>query len=179
MNLNLIPRRPVNDPALGGWKPTMLNNSMEVLVNYKTTSKFGYYERSSDRKILARRVELPEWVDHAFRSESLLAALQSRCISIPPLHSRERQGHIYWNPRPHGIRYPMIGVDEEICSAWVETSFCEQLVFVVYRFGKIELERWQISKKKFLESAIRIQPSVTFMPQLMVPVTLLVLERGV
>ena len=162
--------RPKNDTALGGWKPTMLYGGIDVLVNYKNARKLGYYESSSDRRTLARRVELPEWLDEQLSQPPLLTAIQAGRIHIPAKHSNERQGHILWNPRQHGIDHPAVGVDQEIYDDWVSSSACEELVFVVYRFGKIEAERWRISKQNFVVSCKRVQTSATFMPQQMISV---------
>ena len=169
--MNFGGAKPKNDTNLGGWKPAMLRGGINVLVNYKNARKLGYYESSSDRRTLARRVELPEWVDDQLTQSPLLPALQAGRIRIPPEHSKERQGHVFWNPRQHGIGHPAVGVDQEIFDDWVTSSACEELVFVVYRFGKVELERWRISKKKFVTSSLRIQTSATFVAQLMIPVT--------
>jgi hypothetical protein len=163
--------RPKNDTNLGGWKPTMLHNGIDVLVNYKNARKFGYYESSSDRRTLARRVELPEWMNDQLSKLPLLPAIQAGRIRIPAEHSKERQGHIFWNPRQHGMDRPAVGVDQEIFDDWVSAAACQELVFVVYRFGKQELERWRISKQQFVTSSKRVQTSATFVAQQMISVT--------
>ncbi|MCX6895389.1 MAG: hypothetical protein NTZ16_07840 [Verrucomicrobia bacterium] len=163
--------RPKNDTALGGWKPSMLHGGIEVPVNYKTARKFGYYESSSDRRTLARRVELPEWVNSQMPTGSLLAAVQSRVIHIPAEHSKERQGHIFWNPSSHGIDCPAVGVDEEIYNDWISAKACEEVVFVVYLFDKKEVERWRVAKSEFVASCKHIQTSASFAAQMMIPVT--------
>lgn len=116
---------------------------------------------------------MPEWVDAQLSQSPLLPALQAGRIRIPAEHSKERQGHIFWNPRHYGIHHPAVGVDHEIYEGWVTVSACEELIFVVYRFGKIELERWRISKQQFVSSHIRVQTSAAFVAQMMIPVTLL------
>ena len=162
--------RPKNDTNLGGWKPVMLRGGIDVLVNYKNARKFGYYESSSDRRTLARRIELPEWMNEKPFELPMLPIIQAGQIHIPAEHSKERQGHIFWNPRQFGFDRPAVGVDEEIFNDWVQASACEGIVFVVYRFGKTELERWRVSKKNFLSFGKRVQTSETFVPQQMISV---------
>jgi len=162
--------RPKNDTNLGGWKPTMLHGGIDVLVNYKHARKLGYYESSSDRRTLARRVELPEWVDDQLSQPPLLAAIQAGRIHIPAEHTKERQGHIFWNPRKYGIDHPAVGVDQEIFDDWVSSSACQELVFVVYQFGKRELERWHITKQQFVAHCKPVQTSATFVAQQMISV---------
>jgi hypothetical protein len=165
--------RPKNDTNLGGWKPVMLRNGIEVPVDYKSARKFGYYESSSDRRTLARRIELPEWIDEKLSKQSLLSVVQAGQIQIPAEHSKERQGHIFWNPSKFGLERPAVGIDQEVFNNWVKASACEEIIFVVYRFGKIELERWRVSKQKFVASCKCVQTSESFVAQEMIPVTLL------
>ena len=168
------PKRPQpwNDTTLGGQKPTMLHGGIDVFVNYKNARKSGYYESSSDRSTLARRVELPAWMDQRAlpKAGTFLEALQSGKIHIPAAHTKERHGHILWNSAEFGLEGPAVGVDEEIFRDWVEADSCAEVVFVVYLHGKTELERWRISKEQFAAACKRVATSSSFVPQFMVSV---------
>jgi hypothetical protein len=164
--------------SLGGWKPEMIPGGLDVMVNYEHLRKTGYYEATSDRATIARRIELPEWASsYISKNSNFLSIVQSGVVRIPEEHSNERQGHIYWRPTRFGWSKPALGVDEEIFKDWVVVSACREIVFVVYEFGKKELERWRISKSDFVShSKIISQPknvefSATFVPQRMICVT--------
>jgi hypothetical protein len=165
--------RPKNDPALGGWKPAMLNAGVDIPVVYGKSSKSGYYESSLDKGTIARRVELPEWVNEQLSDaseKSLLKLMQAGSIQIPPTHSKERQGHVFWNPSPDWSR-PAVGVDEVVFRERIHGAGCREVVFVVYLFGKRELERWRITKDRFVSESKSVQTSSTFVAQRMVCVT--------
>ena len=155
--------------TLGGWKPTMAPGSIDVLVKYKTAMKSGYYESTSDRRALLRRVELPEWLTAEDCSESSLHnTIQKGRVKIPEEHTHMRQGHIFWSGRKFGFDGAAVGIDTSIRNHWVQHPSCQEIVFVVYRFGKLEAERWRISREQFLRYAKRVTPSKTFEPQYMV-----------
>lgn len=162
--------RPKNDPELGGWKPAMLNGGIDVPVTYGKSSKSGYYERSLDKRTLARRVELPEWVNEQLDNSTgtpLLKLMQENLVHIPSIHTKERQGHVFWNPSPDWNR-PAVGVDEEVYRGCILAPECDEVIFVVYRFGKREVERWRISKARYISESKLIQTAATFVAQNMV-----------
>lgn len=151
----------------------MLIAGIDIPVIYGNSSKSGYYECSLDKGTIARRVELPEWVNEQLsdsKEKSLLKLMQEGSVRIPPAHSKERQGHVFWNPSPDWSR-PAVGVDEVVFRERILGSACREVVFVVYRFGKREVERWRISKERFVSESKSVQTSSTFVAQRMVCVT--------
>ncbi|HEU0080958.1 MAG TPA: hypothetical protein VFQ72_02960 [Candidatus Paceibacterota bacterium] len=161
--------------TLGGHKSRMLPSSTDILVTYRSARKPGYYELSLDGKELARRVELPPWMNERANTlaSGLLAALQKNQVTIPPEHSHERQGHIFWDAAPLGFSVPAVGIDREIAFKVLPSGKLEKIWFMVFLFGKTLCERWTIAPREFGRVA-RLTPRVPgFEPQLMVPVTAL------
>lgn len=172
-----MPRDPYN---LGGAKARMRAGSSDILVTYGKARKAGYYELCPYGKVVYRRVEFPEWMSAVIgnprRKEPLLSLFQRSAITIPDTASKERQGHIWFNPKAHlGIAFPCVGVDSEIVRSHLVGQLNRPVQFVCYRFGKTEVERWRISANQFLEQAIPCKPVEGFEEQFFIP--LRALER--
>ena len=163
---------------LGGAKPKMRAGSSDLLVTYGSAKKAGYYELCPYETTIYRRVELPEWmttvIDDPKRRDTVLDLFKKGQVSIPETSSNERQGHIWFNPKRYtGSSEPCVGVDSEIVDAHLSKHISRTLVFVCYKFGKQEVEKWRISVSDFMKYAIRAKPSEGFEEQYFIPVSAL------
>lgn len=163
-----IPTRTRGRTMLGGNKPQMIPGGIEIMVNYKTARKSGYYETTGGRRTLFRRIQLPEWLEVSPEKGSLLERIQNGCVKIPAAHKHSRQGHIYWSGRKLGFKSATVGIDTSVYHDWLLAASCEEVIFVVYQFGEQEVERWRVSRNQFVRSAKRVTTSSTFEPQYMV-----------
>jgi hypothetical protein len=155
---------------LGGAKARMRAGSRDLYVNYGTARKAGYYELCSQGRVVYRRVELPPWMTDVLhdpaRHGSLLALIQGGSVRIPATASGERQGHIWFNPGGQlAACGPCVGVDEEIVTKELFPHKDRTLVFVCYEFGKMPVERWQITAETFLRHAVLCKPADAFEAQ--------------
>jgi hypothetical protein len=152
----------------------MLSNSHDLQVTHGTASHFGFYEISADKKVLARRVDIPDWAcSEARNNTSLLAKIQHKQIE-PPKGAR-CQGHIFWRPIEIGFEVPGVGVDRSIFDQVIREGPVIKTIFVIFAENKIS-ERWRIVTPVFKTFGRCVQPLQIFEPQIMVPVTNVVLE---
>ena len=157
----------------GGVKPKMLIQSEEWGINTPNGYKNGLYEFSSKTGELARRVELPEWLDELSKKlgPGVLFKGLSQGEIIPPREEiGESRGHIFIKPPPElHLLGSGIGLDVDIFkkmqalgskAKWVR--FCCYGSYYRLAFS------CKISWCEFQEKAVEIQTKKQFMPQMMI-----------
>lgn len=155
----------------------MMVPSRDVFVTYGSAYKRGYYEISLDGKTLARRVELPDWIDDSIPdAKSLLQAMKEGRLMIPYDRSHTRQGHIYWNPDELEVKKPAVGVDREVFDRYIRNGPVLRTVFHIYKFGPRFIGTWRLVTPIFKAKGVTVQTSLAFAPQVFVPVTILASE---
>ena len=152
----------------------MLVGGAGFFIDVNGKRRDDLYEHDEHRKLLARRVELPEWLSvQAFAippSEPLLPFFIERRWKNPKGAIAESQGHIYLNPQSSSC--PLVGVDVEIwCRFNKPVTSVSELVFVIFGTDYVELDRWAISWPEFVHESVEIDPGPPFMPQRMVPLS--------
>lgn len=154
----------------GGAKPRMLPPSAtELPITIGNGRKFGIYELSVCGDVLARRVELPEWLSEAF----LNGRFDLRTIRMPKHEIGESRGHIFISPPRELFSEPAVGLDVEIFEAMVRSKTIQSINFYIYATGYRLVEVWTISKERFVAHAKRVQTKPQFMPQMMVGLSML------
>lgn len=151
----------------------MILDSYDLAVTHCGHKRNGFYEISRDGKVLARRIDLPIWLDGytVKGSGSLLVSLQKGSLSIPTGHTHERQGHILWNAVAFGSPVPMVGVDTEIFDEYMDGRKVTKIVFVVNKLSRKPIERWSVTYQTFFDTSKVVQTIPSFAPQRMMPVT--------
>jgi hypothetical protein len=122
--------------ARGGSKPKMLPNSREVFITIGDQRKSGIYEFDERSGVLARRVELPEWLSlQVFAippSQDLLPFFVGRKWKLPTGEIGESKGNIYLDP-PEGNHFgcPLVGLDVEIYEQFQSSGSVREILFVI------------------------------------------------
>lgn len=158
--------------ARGGAKPPMLSSpwASEVPIEVRGVRKPGIYER--DRSILARRVELPAWLYKLVANDRtvLYGPLE------PPAEEQgESRGHISVRPPTHEFEGSAVGLDMEIF--YMLASGIQLIKFYIYGTAYRAVDVWQITVQDFIRHAKFVETKTCFMPQMMVPISVLTSAR--
>ncbi len=167
----------------GGAKPRMLGASArEVPLTINGQRKMGIYEESMKGDLVARRVELPEWLGEKALEKGagkpFLARLVAGEIRHPHASIAESQGHIFLEPDPElGFGGPAVGIDLEIWER-IRRPGAKELLFAVYAPGYRRVATWRIPVAEFLEKARLVEGKGPFMAQRMVALSELKAAAG-
>lgn len=157
----------------GGPKPPMLhtgNNWQSVPISIRGKRKEGIYERRLG--VLARRVELPEWLSQGLQRGTI--RLDSLAPHMPREEIGESRGQIYINPPRDLFTGPAVGLDIEVFNMLEADNQISFIRFYVYGSAYRLVDVWEIGRQRFLDLAKPVygdKPS--FMPQMMVPLSAL------
>jgi hypothetical protein len=158
--------------ARGGAKPKMLPaGARDIYITIGDDRKGGMYELSSDGVILARRVELPEWLSDiaANRKKIFLKMFLEKEIQNPSINIGESRGHIFLHPPASlGFEGSAVGVDMEVFEGQFSAKALKSIVFYVYGTNHRLVERWKMSRNDFKTHAKLYDEDPKFMPQMMV-----------
>lgn len=160
----------------------MLSGSRDVFITVGTQRKASFYEFDEQHGILARRVELPEWLSNQVfaipPSQDLLPFFVGRKWKSPTGEIGESKGHVYLDP-PDGNYFgcPLVRLDVEVFEQFKSSSTIREVHFIVYGTNYIEVERWKIAWSDFVATAKKIETQPPFMPQLMIPLSKLQRHR--
>lgn len=167
----------------GGAKPKMLGASArEVPLTINGQRKMGIYEESLKGDLVARRVELPEWLAEKALEKGagkpFLSRLAAGEIKNPRESIGESRGHIFVEPDESlGFGGPAVGIDLEIWDR-ISRPGAKELLFAVYAPGYRRVATWRIPAAEFLAKAKLVEGSGPFMSQRMVAVSELKAAAG-
>ncbi len=152
----------------GGQKPRMLIQGSDFPLDIAGQQKFGIYE--VDRHgVLARRVELPHWLSDALKSGTSIMSGGLR----PPPNCVGGGGQIFIKPPKSLFDGPAVGVDMQVHSFIKRTPTVKTIRFCVYAVGHRLVDTWDLPVSVFLRECKEVRTSAAFMPQMMVPLSLL------
>jgi len=159
----------------GGAKPLMLSgpSRRDVPITIGRDRKFGIYERTSH--VLARRVELPMWLQQGLERGTI--SLAGGRVRMPAEEIGESRGQIYLQPPRELFSGPAVGLDMEVFDLLEADEQIMLVGFYVYSAGYRLVDTWRISRQDFLRHAKLVVTKRSFMPQMMVPLSVLV-ARG-
>lgn len=160
----------------------MLPSSRDVFITtIDQQRKSGFYEFDERNGILARRIELPEWLSNQVfaipPAQDLLPFFVGRKWKRPTDVIAESKGHVYLNP-PEGNNFgcPLVGLDVEIFDQFKSSNSTREILFVVYGTNYIEVERWKVTWSDYIAAAKETE-TFSFMPQWMIPLSKLQRHR--
>jgi hypothetical protein len=162
--------------ARGGAKPRMLEQGgIELFIDVGRDRKFGMYELSRERSVLARRVELPAWVYEDWQASGITSLLEfSSQARYPQQEIEESRGHIFWRPPQDLLDGPAVGIDVEIWNEHLVTTPSIRLVrFYVYKHDYELVAIWRIGVTKFVDHSVLVKTKPQFAPQKMVELSML------
>jgi hypothetical protein len=155
----------------------MFTDSEDIPITVGRDRKYGIYEWCPQRHLLARRVEMPHWLDaqqQETRPGSFLEFLRTKRFRYPTNEIGESRGHIFLRPDDSvAVREPMVGLDVEIWSQFLAVGSAQQVVFVIYAPDYREIERWIGEKEIMIREGVYVPSSPPFMEQMMVPLPFL------
>ena len=166
----------------GGAKPPMLGSgSSPVFITVEGRKKAGIYESALGGAVLARRVELPEWLAAKALAERPKPLLKTLSEPLPDPLPRDAgsRGHVFLSPDPSlGFQGPAVGLDLSVAKlVSMEGSKVKTILFFAYAPGYRLVETWSISRDKFLSICREHSSDPSFDPQSMVPVSALSVRR--
>lgn len=160
----------------GGAKPRMIIGS-DLPITVGGSRKFGMYEISTKKDVIARRVELPEWLSVMVKMGKASALETVLGAKNPSIEIGESRGHIFINPPKHLFSTPAVGLDMEVYDRVVGNPSVQRVEFYVYASFYNLVGLWRISADDFIDNAKLVTTKSSFMPQMMVPLTLLTSGR--
>lgn len=158
----------------GGEKPRMLPKGSDIFISMGFNvrmKKAGMYELSDRRDAIARRVELPEWLSKEIEGRDPLEAVMR--AKYPKEDIGESRGHIFMRPPRDLFSSPAVGLDMEVYDQLFDDPRIETVKFYVYSTGYRLVAIWSINADLFVDKARTIRTKPQFMPQMMVPLSLL------
>lgn len=156
--------------ARGGAKPRMIRG-YDLPITMNTGRKFGMYEISHKRDVIARRVELPEWLSIQVRESKVDSLTTCLNAQIPPEGLRESHGHIFVSPPVSLFTTPAVGLDIEVYDRVLASPEIKTIEFHVYGYFYQQVGLWRIDAETFIERAKYVKTKPCFMPQMMVSLT--------
>lgn len=154
----------------GGAKPRMLPRSAQELgITVGNGRKFGMYELSDNKTVIARRVELPTWLSEAWMGKN-----NTDSIRIPSDAKSESRGHIFLRPPRDQFNGPAVGLDVEIYNVMREIDAVTEIQFFVYGIEYKLVDIWSIHKAEYVRRAKLVHTKPPFMPQWMIEINRLV-----
>ena len=159
----------------GGAKPRMLDpQSKDFMISVGSSRKGGIYEIGYGGTVMARRVELPEWIEQARSKERKpLRKMLLEGLAAPKEEIGESRGHIYLRPPKELFGGPAVGLDMEAHAAFAADEKIQKLRFCAYAPGYRLVAAWEISREDYLAACKQAESKPPFMPQMMVELSAL------